>query len=372
MNSISTNEQSGLCSAPPTNGWKLFLQDGKHFPGRPFGYSGSTTGEVVFNTGMVGYPEALTDPSYRGQILVLTYPLVGNYGVAQTARATSADIGDLGRYESGRIQAAGLIVSEYSVHHSHWSAVKSLSEWLQEERIPALCGVDTRAVTRHLRVHGALLGAISSASIPELHDPNLDNLVSQVSVKSPVHYPGGKKRIVLVDCGVKSNIIRDLLKRGVSVLRVPWNYDFLSESFDGVVISNGPGDPKQCGPTIANIRRAIAAGAPLLGICLGHQLLALAAGADTYKMKFGHRGQNQPCVISGSKRCVITSQNHGYAVDAETLPDGWSSSFTNANDGTNEGLRHESKPFLSVQFHPEATPGPTDSAYLFQEFLGLL
>lgn len=353
--------------------WNLFLQDGAQFKGRPFGYPASATGEVVFNTGMVGYPEALTDPSYRGQILVLTFPLVGNYGIGQTRNGTPPDIGNLGTYESDQIQVAGLVVSETCIDHSHWTSVKGLSEWLREERIPALSGVDTRAVTRHLREHGTLPGGISPSPVPAVvPDPHPDNLVARVSIREPKLYGAGRKRVVLVDCGCKSSIIRNLVDRGVSVLRVPWDYDFLSEAFDGVVLSNGPGDPKECGHTVANVRRAIAAGYPIFGICLGHQLLALASGADTYKMKFGHRGQNQPCVLSGAKRCVITSQNHGYAVDAATLPDGWNPWFTNANDGSNEGLRHESKPFMSVQFHPEATPGPTDSAYLFHEFIGLL
>jgi carbamoyl-phosphate synthase small subunit len=249
--------------------------------------------------------------------------------------------------------------------------VKSLAEWLYEERVPGLFGVDTRAVTRHLREHGTLLGGISSGPAPDaVTDPNSDNLVSQVSTREPRLYGNGKKRVVLVDCGSKSSIIRDLLKRGVSVLRVPWDYDFLSENLDGVVISNGPGDPKQCRQTVTNVRKAMEAGYPILGICLGHQLLALAAGADTFKMKFGHRGQNQPCVLSGSRRCIITSQNHGYAVDSSTLTADWIPWFTNANDGTNEGLRHRSMPFMSVQFHPEAMPGPIDSAYLFDEFIG--
>jgi carbamoyl-phosphate synthase small subunit len=359
-------------SSQNSGNWNLFLQDGTQFEGRSFGYPAPATGEIVFNTGMVGYPDALTDPSYRGQILVLTFPLVGNYGIAQR-RNDPGDGADLGAYESHRIQASGLVVSENCIDHSHWTSVMSLSEWLYEERVPALFGVDTRVVTQRLREHGAVLGGITPGPVPDvLPDPNAENLVAQVSIREPKLYGTGRKRIILVDCGCKSSIIRSLLDRSVSVLRVPWDYDFLSEPCDGVVLSNGPGDPKQCGRTIENIRKAMAAGLPILGICLGHQLLALAAGANTYKMKFGHRGQNQPCVLTGTKRCVVTSQNHGYAVDSSTLPDGWSTWFSNANDGTNEGLRHSSLPMMSVQFHPEAMPGPTDAAYLFQEFLDLL
>jgi carbamoyl-phosphate synthase small subunit len=320
---------------------------------------------------MVGYPEALTDPSYKGQILVLTFPLVGNYGIARTSAVADSENGRLGTYESDAIQAAGLVVSESCVYHSHWTAVKSLSEWLYEELVPGLFGVDTRLVTQHLREHGTLLGAISPGPV-EVLDAGAELLVARVSIREPKLYGSSRKRVVLVDCGCKSSIIRSLVNRGVSVLRVPWDYDFLSEPCDGIVLSNGPGDPKHCGKTVANVRRAIDAGYPILGICLGHQILALAAGANTYKMKFGHRGQNQPCVMKNTKRCLITSQNHGYAVETTTLPDGWNSWFTNANDGTNEGLRHDSKPLMSVQFHPEAMPGPTDAAYLFDDFIDLL
>jgi carbamoyl-phosphate synthase small subunit len=352
--------------------WHLVLQDGTRFGGKLFGYQAPAAGEVVFNTGLVGYPESLTDPSYRGQILVLTFPLIGNYGVGATNFSHHND-GDLGRYESNRIQVAGLIVSEISHEHSHWNSTKSLSDWLREERVPALCDVDTRAITKYLRVHGSLPGAISPNGAPaNIHDPNLTNLVAQVSVSRPVLYGEGKKRVLLIDCGCKSTIIRQLLDRGLSVLRVPWDYDPSREAFDGVVISNGPGDPKHCVPTITNVRNIMGAGYPTLGICLGNQILALAAGADTFKLKFGHRGHNQPCLLNGTNRCLITSQNHGYTVDNATIPGEWEVWFTNANDGTNEGIRHRSRPFMAVQFHPEATPGPTDANHLFDEFISTL
>jgi carbamoyl-phosphate synthase small subunit len=346
----------------------LVLEDQAVFTGRPFGFPGSVAGEVVFNTGMVGYLETLTDPSYRGQIVVLTYPLIGNYGVPKPGRDRELP----SPFESDRIQVSGLIVSEASQEFSHWSASTSFSDWLRRERIPALMGVDTRALTKRLRTAGTMLGKIVSDGDVPFEDPNEANLVSSVSVKAPIVYPGGPTRVVLVDCGCKASIVRSLLARGVTVVRVPWDYDFLDEPFDGVVVSNGPGDPRQCGATIANVRRALDANRPVFGICLGHQILALAAGAQTYKLKFGHRSQNQPCLEAGTKRCYITSQNHGYAVDTETLPHDWEPWFTNANDGTSEGLRHRSGRFMSVQFHPEAAPGPVDTRYLFDAFLGLI
>jgi carbamoyl-phosphate synthase small subunit len=348
---------------------RLLLEDGTVFAGRSFGYPAAAAGEVVFNTGMVGYPEALTDPSYRGQVLVLTYPLIGNYGVPDAHSETGLG----GTFESSAIQAAGLVVCEASVAYSHWNAVKSLAEWLREQQVPALSGVDVRALTKRLREKGTMLGKLLAGDDDvEFRDPNSENVVSLVSVKEPVVYPGGDTRVVVVDCGCKSSIIRSLLARGLTVVRVPWNYDFANEEFDGLVISNGPGDPKMCQETIRHVRQAIENDYPILGICLGHQILALAADADTYKLKFGHRSQNQPCAEVGTSRCYITSQNHGYAVDERTLPEGWVPWFVNANDGTNEGIRHRSRPFMSVQFHPEAAPGPVDTNFLFDEFVGML
>jgi len=347
----------------------LVLEDGSVFQSRVLGFPKTAAGEVVFNTGMVGYPEALTDPSYKGQILVLTYPLIGNYGV------TSGDDPNtlFSAFESECIQITGLIVSEMSLDYSHWSAARSLAQWLYEEGIPALTGIDTRALTKRLRSKGSMLGKIlvGNEETP-FQDPNQLNLVSQVSVPEPLVYPGGEKRVVLIDCGCKNSIIRSLQVRGVTVIRVPWDYDFLREDFDGVVISNGPGDPQMCATTVAYIKRAMEQDYPIFGICLGHQLMALAAGGERFKLKFGHRSQNQPCLEVGTKRCYITSQNHGFAVDAESLPAGWEPWFTNANDGTNEGLRHQNRPFMSVQFHPEAAPGPVDTNHLFDEFLQLL
>lgn len=351
----------------------MVFEDGMAFHGEQFGSDASSAGEVVFNTGMVGYPEAMTDPSYRGQILVLTYPLIGNYGIPVNGRERKSAAADrlTPFFESNGIQIKGLIISRLSAAYSHWSALGSLDSWMKRSRIPGISGLDTRAITKHLRVNGSMLGKIViNDEDPGLEDPNKRNLVSEVSVADVQHYPGqGKGKVILADFGSKANIIRRLTAKGLEVVRVPWNYDWSGDAADGVVVSNGPGDPKMCSTAIPVIRRGIERNIPILGICLGHQLLALAAGADTYKMKFGHRGQNQPCIEVGTKRCYITSQNHGYAVDEHSLGTDWTPWFINANDGTNEGMRHRKKPVFSVQFHPEAHPGPTDTDFIFDLFI---
>jgi len=347
---------------------KLVLKNSVSFDGYSFGANNSVSGELVFNTGMVGYPEAFTDPSYRGQILVMTYPLIGNYGVPGNEKKHNLETG----FESDKIQIAALVVSEYSKDFSHWDAKLSISDWLKKNDVPAICGVDTRALAKKLREKGVMLGKIISGKDISFNDPNKRNLVSEVSIKKPVIYKRGKTKIVLVDCGVKNNIIRSLLKRDATVIRVPWNYDFFNFKADGIVLSNGPGNPKMCRKTILNVKRALKNNIPVFGICLGNQILALAAGADTYKLKYGHRSQNQPCLLKGTKRCYITTQNHGYAVNEKTLPEDWESYFVNLNDNTNEGIRHKSKPFMSVQFHPEATPSSVDTGFLFDDFLRLI
>jgi len=352
----------------------LILEDGSVFSGYAFGSERSVSGEVVFNTGMVGYPESLTDPSYWGQILTMTYPLIGNYGVPGSDRED-----DLLKYfESERIQVQGLVLANYADEYFHWNAKKSLSEWMREYDIPGVYGIDTRALTKKLREQGTMLGKILEDGEGEegeidFIDPNRRNLAAEVSIKESVTYNGGEKTIILVDCGVKNSIIRAFLKRNITVKRVPCDHDFLQETFDGIMISNGPGDPKMCTGTIENISRALQENIPILGICLGSQILALAAGADTYKLKYGHRSQNQPCVEVGTKnKCYITSQNHGYAVSADTLPQDWREWFFNNNDGTNEGLYHISKPFFGAQFHPEAAPGPDDTDFIFDMFVRTL
>lgn len=350
---------------------RLILENGDEFKGFSFGAELSTSGEVVFSTGMVGYPESLTDPSYRGQILVLTYPLIGNYGVP----GDEAENGLKVNFESGKIHVKALIVSDYSFEHSHWNAKKSLSDWLREENISAIYGVDTRKLTKILREKGAMLGKIVFENDKlDFYDPNAVDLVKEVTIEKPIIYneKPSQKKIVLVDCGVKNNIIRSLIKRNLTVIMVPYNYDFLQQDFDGLVISNGPGDPKMCAETIYNIGRALKHEIPTFGICLGNQLLALAAGGDAYKLKYGHRSQNQPCILKNTKRCFITTQNHGFAVDMKSMDGNWEEFFVNANDGTNEGIRHKTKPFFSVQFHPEACPGPVDTEFLFDEFVKMM
>ncbi len=345
---------------------KLVLEDGTEFCGQSFGFEKSVAGEVVFYTAMTGYPESLTDPSYTGQILVATYPMIGNYGVP---RDTQQD-GLYQFYESDKVHIAGLIVADYSEEYSHWNAIESLGSWLRENKVPGITGIDTRALTKILREKGSMRGKIVYDRDVELIDPNIENLVAKVSIKEKKIYGEGKKyKVVLVDCGVKSNIIRCLLRRDVTVIRVPWDYDFNQEECDGIFLSNGPGDPARCEVTVANIRKALTGNKPIMGICLGNQLMARAAGAETYKLKYGHRSHNQPVLLVGTNRCFITSQNHGYAIDAKTLPSDWEPLFVNVNDQTNEGIRHQTKPFFSAQFHPEASSGPVDTEYLFDEFV---
>ena len=345
---------------------KIILEDGSLFRGYGFGSKKAVTGEVVFNTGMVGYPENLTDPSYHGQILVLTYPLIGNYGIPNDEKEDNL----LKYFESNNIQVQGLIVADYSYSHSHWNARKSLALWMKEHDIPGIYAVDTRELTKKLRKKGTMLGKIVyDKENLSFEDPNRRNLAAEVSIEKSIMYKKGKKRIILVDCGAKHNIIRAFLKRNFTVIRVPWDYNFLDEEAAGIIVSNGPGDPKKCTKTIGHVQRALSRDIPILGICLGSQILALAAGADTYKLKYGHRSQNQPCIEVGTKRCYITSQNHGYAVDSATLPEDWREWFYNNNDGTNEGIIHISKPFFGTQFHPEASPGPDDTEFLFDMFI---
>lgn len=361
----------------------LVLDDGSEFHGFSFGYDKAVAGEVVFNTAMTGYPESLTDPSYAGQLMVLTYPLVGNYGVPPF----SIEENDLPTFmESEKIHAEAIIVSDYSEEYSHWNAVESLSDWLKREMIPGITGIDTRALTKKIREHGVMMGRIvisdadnevESGKVKdesEMPDYGSINYVDRVSCKEIITYGEGegKKRVVLLDCGVKANIIRCLLKRNVTVVCVPWNYDFNTLEYDGLFISNGPGDPDTCDVAVQHIRKALAGDKPICGICMGNQLLAKAGGASIYKLKYGHRSHNQPVRMVGTEKCFITSQNHGYAVDNDTLGADWEPLFINMNDGTNEGIKHKTKPFFSSQFHPEACSGPTDTEFIFDKFVALL
>jgi len=337
---------------------KLVLADGTKLAGLSFAGRTSVAGEVVFTTGMVGYPESLTDPSYAGQILVFSYPLIGNYGVP---RKTA--------WESERVQVAGVVVSNYIETPSHCESERSLGEWLSAEEVPALEIKDTRLLVTKLREKGVMLGKIVFDGDIPFRNPNEENLVAEVSTRVPRVEGRGRKTIAVLDCGVKRNIVRSLLDRGVRVLVLPWDFDVFKEKikFHGLVVSNGPGDPTAIPETVEIVKKALARKIPTLGICLGNQVLALAAGGKTYKMKFGHRGQNQPCKMLSNGRCYLTTQNHGFAVGK--VPPGFRPWFTNVNDGTNEGLIHPKFPHMSVQFHPEARPGPEDTGWIFDRFL---
>jgi carbamoyl-phosphate synthase small subunit len=340
----------------------LRLSDGSLWHGISCAAHASINGEVVFNTGMMGYVETLTDPSYAGQILTFTYPLIGNYGVPPRSA-----------WESKKIQVRGVVIAHLSSAWSHWQGMQAFNAWLASQQIPCLTGVDTRALTLRLREHGVMLGAIEQeCDTLTLEDPNKKNLVASVSPRKVTMRGRGGERVILVDCGAKENIARELLERGLTVVRVPYDFDYTKVKAAGIVISNGPGDPIQCKDTIKIIKKNFARTRPIFGICLGSQLMGLAAGATTYKLSYGHRGQNQPCMIEGTRQCVLTSQNHGYAVNEKSLPRDWKVSFRNTNDRTVEGIAHRKLPFFSVQFHPEAHPGPNDTNYLFDEFVKLL
>jgi carbamoyl-phosphate synthase small subunit len=343
---------------------QLVLKSGEVFNGYiPENQDQTAFGEVVFNTGMVGYVETLTDPSYAGQILVFTYPLVGNYGVSAAAG-----------WESAKIHAKGVVFAELSPFYSNHAAEKSLQQWLEEQNIPYMTGVDTRALTKCLRDKGVVPGAIAPVGNKpaDFADFEHTHWVSQVSIKEPQILGEGDKLIIAVDCGMKENIMRNLLRFPVRVKRVPFDYDYSEEDYDGVFLSNGPGDPITCQATAEILGKAMQKQKPVFGICLGTQLMALAVGAKTFKLRFGHRSQNQPCLHIPSNRSYLTSQNHGYAIDEKTLPAGWHVSFRNLNDQSVAGIEHDSLPFFSVQFHPESAPGPEDTNWLFKKFMDLV
>lgn len=338
----------------------LILEDGQVFEGQaPSWQKGIFPGEIVFTTGMCGYLESLTDPSFAGQILVFTFPLIGNYGIAGAST-----------WESQKPHVSGVVVNQNCDHWSHHAGLSSLREWLQRENIPLLTGVDTRALTKILRSKGTMVGAIADhrALGLQFDDPHAEHLVARVSIVQKRVYGAGKKRIIAVDCGMKESMLRALSHYPVEIVRVPHDYDYSEDPFDGVFLSNGPGDPVQCSQTVEILRKAMKKERPIFGVCLGSQMLALAAGATTYKLPFGHRGQNQPCIDLRTNKCYITSQNHGYAVDETTLPEEWQVTFRNLNDQSVEGIAHKTLPFSAVQFHPEACPGPTDTKWFFERF----
>lgn len=342
----------------------LILENGAVFEGYvPSWQSDVYYGEAVFNTGMTGYPESLTDPSYAGQLLTFTYPLIGNYGVPENKH-----------WESNKIHAAGAIINENCVNWSHHQGIQSFAEWLRDQNIPLILGIDTRALTKYLRSAGTMTAAIAKKNTNSLRFPKLASRhwVSEVSLAHPKSYGNAGKKIIAVDCGMKENIVRCLSQFPISIKRVPHDYDYTQEDYDGIFLSNGPGDPTTCVKTISILQKAMTGNKPIFGICLGTQLMALASGASTYKLPFGHRGQNQPCQEIATRRCFITSQNHGYAIKEESLSSEWSVTFKNLNDDSVEGIAHKTKPFFSIQFHPEATPGPTDTVWLFDKFIKAL
>ena len=360
----------------------LVLEDGSIFVGSGFGAAKKVSGEIVFSTSMVGYPESLTDPSYKGQILTFTYPLVGNYGVPPYDKEN----GVLKYFESDDIKVTGFVVHELCKHPFHWASTRTLDQWLKDEDVPGIYGIDTRQLTKKLRVKGVMLGILKVCEADEepnlqkllkevesVQDPNFTDLAKQVTVKEPLRYSiGGNKLAVVIDCGVKYGILRNLLRRGFDVVRVPYDYSveqILNLKPDGVMISNGPGDPKQCTKTVETVRELLDKNMPLMGVCLGTQILALAVGGDTYKLKYGHRSQNQPALDLETGRCYITTQNHGYTVERDSIKEtGLKEWFMNANDKTVEGVKHKTKPAFALQWHPEASPGPYDTQFLFDRF----
>lgn len=364
----------------------LVLEDGSHFVGCGFGSAKKVSGEVVFSTSMVGYPESLTDPSYHGQILTLTYPLIGNYGVPPY----DIEMGIPRYFESESIKVTGLIIHELCTKPHHWASTKTLDQWLKYEDVPGIYGIDTRKLTKKLRVKGVMPGILQVSEegedpnlgqllkeAEEIPDPNSRDLVGEITAKEPILYEcRGKKTVILIDCGVKYGILRDLIKRRLSIIRVPYYFsakEIMEYNPAGVIVSNGPGDPKKCDKTIRCVRELVEESLPIMGVCLGNQLLALALGGDTYKMRYGHRSQNQPALDLETDRCYITTQNHGYAINPDSMHGtGLKLWFINANDKTVEGIKHVSKPAFAVQFHPEANPGPYDTEFLFDQFVECL
>ncbi|KAI9296608.1 small subunit of carbamoyl-phosphate synthase [Neoconidiobolus thromboides FSU 785] len=360
----------------------LKLKSGQLFKGLSFGAEKECSGEAVFTTSTVGYPESMTDPSFRGQILVFTQPLIGNYGAPNTTRD---EFNLLKYYESEKIQVEGIIVNDYATQYSHWNAIESLGAWCKRNNVPAISNVDTRMVVKLLRDQGSTLASMQfdKEKESEYKDPNLRNLVDEVSTKKVYTVGKGKINIAVIDCGIKNNILRSLLGQSedIKLTVLPWNYDIINNKiegksihdFDGLFLSNGPGNPNYCQELISNMSYLVENfNKPIFGICMGNQVLGKSIGLDVYKMKFGNRGHNQPAINLLTNRCFITSQNHGYALNDTVLPNNWLKYFTNANDHSNEGIKHQFKPISSVQFHPEAKGGPMDTHFLFKDYIELV
>jgi len=354
----------------------IYLENGSEIPAKSIGSDVAVSGEFVFNTGMSGYVETITDPSYCGQIIIFTYPQIGNYGVPEFDNYDN--YGVLNDFESKKIQCKAIIVSEISKKFSHHNAKKSIIEWFSKQGVPILENVDTRFLTQMIRENGTMLGKISDKNnnvCKKQENPDNLNLVKNVSIKNPKKYgKKNKKTILAYDLGIKENILRELLKRDLEVIRVPWDFDFRKEedNFDAIFISNGPSNPQNAKKTIEIIKEAMKKEIKIFGICLGSQILGIAGGMNTFKLKYGHRGQNQPCMDLFTKKCIITSQNHGFAIDSKTVENDFEIWFENINDGSCEGIRHKKKPFFAVQFHPEASAGPIDANYIFDEFVEIL
>lgn len=360
----------------------LLLSNGSRFDGELIGAPLNASGELVFTTGMVGYSEALTDPSYFGQILVFTYPLIGNYGIPALPKRLELPIPK--GFESERVNAAAVIVSIDSAEAFHWNSLHSLDAWLSSQGVPGIVGLDTRHLVHQVRQHRGLLGRIlpeasqgvrdfgsrlTNIAASNFFDPGAHEILPEVSTATRQRLGKGRYRVGLIDCGVKWNIIRQLVDLGCEVELLPWDTDLKTVDCHGWLISNGPGDPQKTGDLRSRVQALLAESRPILGICLGHQILSLAAGCQTRRMEYGHRSHNQPVYLVGSRRGFITSQNHGYVVDEATLPTDWEPWFRNANDQTNEGIKHRSKPFRSVQFHPEAAGGPRDTGWILEQFV---
>ncbi|MBE5890990.1 MAG: carbamoyl phosphate synthase small subunit [Lachnospiraceae bacterium] len=348
----------------------LILEDGTVFTGKGIGSDKEVISEIVFNTSMTGYLEVLTDPSYAGQAVVMTYPLIGNYGITPDM-------------ESLKPWPDGYIVRELSRNYSNFRATGSIQDFLTEHDIPGICGIDTRALTKILREKGTMNGMITRNEnynldeiLPKLHAYTTGNVVDKVTCEEPSVLKGNGKKVALLDFGAKNNIAKSLNERGCEVTIYPARTsaeEILATNPDGIMLSNGPGDPKDCGSIIDEVKKLYDSDVPIFAICLGHQLMALATGADTHKMKYGHRGGNHPVKDLATGKVYISSQNHGYVVDTDKLdPNVAKPAFVNVNDGTNEGLSYVGKNIFTVQFHPEACPGPQDSAYLFDRFIDMM